>query len=82
MAFTLSSPPPEDSEAKLLWLVEQIQRLEDYINDPDIVKTQVLYVAPTKPREGMIVIADGTKWNPGAGAGTYVYRAAAWRKMD
>lgn len=82
MAFALSGSPPEDPEAKLAWLIENIQRLEEYLLDPDILKTQVLYVAPVKLREGLIAIADGVKWNPGAGAGTYVYRAGAWRKMD
>lgn len=40
---------------------------------------QTLNVAPTKPQEGMIVVADGTNWNPGSGAGAYLYRGAAWR---
>jgi hypothetical protein len=35
---------------------------------------QTLNVAPPKPREGMIVKADGTHWNPGSGAGVYCYR--------
>lgn len=39
----------------------------------------MLYVAPTKPRDGMIVLADGVNWNPGSGAGYYGYRAGAWR---
>ena len=29
--------------------------------------------------EGMIVKANGTTWNPGSGAGVYLYRASAWR---
>lgn len=39
------------------------------------------YTAPAKPREGMIVIADGTSWNPGAGKGAYEYRSGAWAKL-
>lgn len=38
-----------------------------------------LYAAPKKYREGMIVKADGSTWNPGSGAGVYCYRAGAWR---
>lgn len=37
--------------------------------------------APDKPREGMIVYADGTHWNPGAGKGVYVRLAATWSKL-
>lgn len=39
----------------------------------------MLYVAPSKPRDGMIALADGTNWNPGSGAGYYGYRAGSWR---
>lgn len=37
-----------------------------------------LSVAPTKKREGMVVLADGTHWNPGSGAGAYCYYGGAW----
>jgi len=38
----------------------------------------VLYAAPKKPREGMLVRADGASWNPGFGAGYYEYITGAW----
>lgn len=38
-----------------------------------------LALAPLKPREGMVVMANGSTWNPGSGAGIYGYRAGAWR---
>lgn len=37
-----------------------------------------LAAAPAKLREGMIVGADGTNWNPGSGKGVYVYYTGAW----
>lgn len=40
---------------------------------------EMLYVAPAKPRDGMVVLADGTTWNPGSGGGFYGYCAGAWR---
>jgi hypothetical protein len=40
-----------------------------------------LNVAPEKPREGMVVLADGTNWNPGSGAGFYGYYSGAWNKL-
>ena len=43
---------------------------------------QTLYAAPAKPAEGMVCKADGTTWNPGAGAGTYQYRAGTWRAWE
>lgn len=40
-----------------------------------------LAVAPAKPREGMLVVADGTNWNPGSGKGAYEYLNGAWHKL-
>ena len=40
-----------------------------------------LGLAPKKPREGMIVVADGTNWNPGAGLGAYEFRSGGWVKL-
>jgi hypothetical protein len=45
------------------------------------LQLQTLNVAPTKPREGMVVLADGVNFNPGAGAGFYGYRGAAWHLL-
>lgn len=39
------------------------------------------YKAPEKPQDGMIVKADGTRWNPGAGAGFYGYYGSTWVKL-
>lgn len=43
--------------------------------------TNVEHAAPTKPREGMFVFADGTTWNPGSGRGLYQYTNGAWRPL-
>ena len=82
MPFSLTGEPPEDPQAFRLWAIENFRRMEEYSRDPDILKTQVLNASPVKLYEGLIVIADGVNWNPGSGAGTYVYRSGAWRKMD
>lgn len=48
---------------------------------PNMIILTQYNVAPAKPRDGMVVYADGTNWNPGAGAGVYVYRGAAWHLL-
>lgn len=59
-----------------------LRLLAEVLNGPVTeVKLQVLAKPPAKPREGWIVRADGTLWNPGAGAGVYEYRAGAWLKL-
>jgi len=37
-----------------------------------------LNAAPAKPRNYMVVAADGTNWNPGSGKGAYIYYSSAW----
>lgn len=36
---------------------------------------------PFRAKEGTIAVADGTEWNPGAGAGIYEYKGATWVKL-
>lgn len=38
-------------------------------------------VAPAKPRKGNVRLANGTTWNPGAGAGIYYFSGSAWVKL-
>lgn len=45
------------------------------------LRLDVLHEAPERPRDGDVVMADGTNWNPGAGAGVYARIAAAWVKL-
>jgi hypothetical protein len=51
---------------------EQAQQNEYYALKP-------LYAEPKRIIEGMAVVADGTVWNPGSGAGEYIYLNGSWR---
>lgn len=67
-------------------LVEYLQRELQRISGAFTLVAQgrflpMLYAAPTKPREGMLAVADGTSWNPGSGKGLYEYRSGAWAKL-
>lgn len=44
-------------------------------------KVEFLHVEPDKKRDGTMVGADGTDWNPGSGEGVYVYYNAVWNKL-
>lgn len=58
----------------------ELERLALQINQPvDSMALNTLYAAPKRIYEGMIVKADGTTWNPGAGPGEYIYINGAWR---
>ena len=45
------------------------------------LELQTLHAVPKRLRAGMVVLADGTDWDPGAGAGFYGYYGAAWHKL-
>jgi len=51
------------------------------LNLPSEVRLAITYTQPEKRRVGMIVYADGVKWNPGGGEGLYVYKTAGWTKI-
>ena len=66
-----------------LWIQQELQRLAEDLNNPQpSLKLAVSYSPPTKFGEGTIVLADGTSFNPGSGAGFYGYRGGSWRKLD
>lgn len=39
---------------------------------------EVLHVEPSRPREGLFAVADGSDWNPGSGGGPYAYFGGSW----
>lgn len=50
------------------------------------MRTQYMQLAPLnrepqRPRDGMVVFADGVAWNPGGGEGIYVFRDGSWMKQ-
>jgi hypothetical protein len=58
-------------------LQREFEQIEQVLAEP----LQELHAEPLKPRTGMIVLADGTDWNPGGGQGFYGYYAGAWNKL-
>lgn len=61
------------------WVREHFERLQRHLQAPqDSVTLRVLHVEPARVTEGMVVLADGTDWDPGSGAGLYIRREGAW----
>jgi hypothetical protein len=84
MEFRPRSGPDVDDpklRAVVQWMEAELQRLARSFTEDDILNLRVLNVEPERPREGMIAHADGTNWNPGAGAGPYSYIGGAWTKL-
>ena len=70
--------PPSDPAQLPGFLLEELRNIARSTTT-DTVQLDPLAVAPAKPRDGLVVMADGTNWNPGSGGGFYGYRAGAWR---
>lgn len=73
---------PPDAAALPQFLDQELSNLERAQQEPVFfLSLAVSYAAPAKVRDGMVVCADGTKWNPGSGAGFYGYLAGVWRYL-
>lgn len=81
--FKASAVPSGDLENLRHFVAEEFQRLASELESGNMEFLQLAerHVAPLKPRDGLVVFADGTNWNPGSGRGVYVYSSAAWVKL-
>lgn len=77
MAYIPRNVPQDPAQLPGFFMAE-LENIARSINTP-FATLEMLYVAPTRPRDGMVALADGTNWNPGSGAGFYGYRAGSWR---
>lgn len=61
------------------WVREHFERLQTAMSgSQDALTLSVLHVEPERYVEGTLVLADGTDWDPGSGAGLYIRRGGAW----
>ena len=80
------SGPPQTTTTEGHRIVEWIKEIQDVVirrmNRPSELRFEIMYSEPTKVRTGMVVYADGVKWNPGGGEGLYVMKSGgAWVKI-
>jgi hypothetical protein len=74
-------PEVEGNEELADFLWKEFQKLSAALLEVDGILLPELNVEPNKPRDGQIVLADGTNWNPGSGAGFYGRSAGSWVKL-
>jgi hypothetical protein len=80
MKYTPTSPP-RDPEFLAEYLWEELLRVKKVLDHLVDGEFEVWYNAPIRPKEGQLVFADGTSWNPGSGRGFYEMRNGAWNKL-
>lgn len=72
---------PSDPAQLPRFLETELQSIAGAIAKLTVGHIEMSYVAPTKPREGDIRLADGTSWNPGLGQGVYGYYNRGWHYL-
>ena len=79
MAYRIGNLPADAPD----WIVRELRAIQEASTAVvDGVTYNKLYAQPRKLYEGLTVLADGTTWDPGSGAGTYQYRDGAWRAWE
>lgn len=74
--------PVVDAQDLADYLHRELIKLSEELTRVNHVLITTRSTEPSKPQEGMVVIADGVSWNPGSGGGFYGYFAGAWRLLS
>lgn len=79
--------PPRISDVSTLddlrqVMQEELEKISKEFNETIALDLRTVHQEPKRPRDGMIVSADGTDWNPGSGAGAYEYVGGNWRRVS
>ena len=81
MSIEIQDPPQLEGEMQQLaeYIHRELLRLAEIINTGlDEVRLNELHVSPERTEDGMVILADGTDFNPGSGAGVYVRQGGTW----
>lgn len=80
MSIEIEFNPVSDAPRDIVeWARTQIEVLLEHLNNGmERVRFVELHVAPSKPRDGDVVFADGTNWDPGFGRGFYGFMSGDW----
>jgi hypothetical protein len=81
MPYFPQEPASTQVEDVVAWLQRELRAVSSELNETIALELRLTGQEPKKPREGMIVAADGTNWNPGGGKGIYAYLTGAWVKL-
>ncbi len=74
-------PVPQTLDEIPSWLTQEMTTIAQVLAsfEPDTLYIREMAVQPAKPRNGQLVYADGTLWNPGSGRGLYYYKGNVWQ---
>lgn len=69
-------PVPKNPADIPRYLEEEFRKIAAAVTNINDGYKKVWYKPPARPEMGMVVTADGTFWNPGAGEGRYCYNSS------
>jgi hypothetical protein len=76
------NPVPDNTEDLPKYIFDELLRLQGSLEENPISYIEVKNAAPDRIKQGDIVYADGSNWNPGSGEGIYFRNAAgSWVKL-
>jgi hypothetical protein len=83
MAYEPRDPPIEIDEILAEYIVSELREIAAQFRQVEQIRLVELHVAPDKPRDGDIVLADGTDFEPlpAQGGGFFGRSAGAWVKL-
>jgi hypothetical protein len=81
VSYSASPVPFNLPRAVQAFLREELRRIEVSFGALDNLTLPALPEEPARLRNGMVVYANGTTWNPGSGAGFYGREGGAWVKL-
>jgi hypothetical protein len=76
------APTPTDPKQLGAYVRAELERIAREFT-PSFVQLTELHVAPEKPRDGMVIMADGVDFDPdGSGdPGFYGYHSNSWNRL-
>lgn len=84
MARYVQGLVPADVEQLPAYLAQELEKIAQAFFVTDEVQLTPQHSAPERPRDGLIVMADGTNWNPGGTGSQHLvaYLNNAWVKIS
>lgn len=81
MPYTPRLQQAETLEELRAGVQAELEQLAKELSETTVVDLRPIHAAPLRPRDGMIIYADGTDFDPGAGEGVYARENGAWVKL-
>lgn len=63
------------------YIEQELVAISRELQETVAVDLRPVHAEPTRPRDGMIIYADGTDFDPGSGEGVYARENGSWVKL-